>query len=292
VGLRENTDGSEGIETECKNPDCAGKTIKRIANWIEKNSILGIGDVVLEALSDQLGIETPADLYRLTVESLANLDMDNGKYGESRARMVYDNIQKTRRKMTLRQFLGSLSIRFLGRRRVEMIQEKCPGQMDTLADWQSDKLLTLNAGVDNMAPVILEDIRKHKALIEDLLKYIEIVNDDSNKNDGGNGMTTAKGNELSGKTFVFTGKILSTDAEGNRYTREMLHYKVMDHSGNVDTKIKASTEGNQYYLVQADPNSTSTKTMDAKKKGATIISETDFWTMINEQPGSGSAAVD
>jgi DNA ligase (NAD+) len=285
VGLRENTDGSEGIETECKNPDCAGKTIKRLANWIEKNNILGIGDVVLEAMNASLGIETPADLYRLTVESLANLDMDNGKYGESRARMVYDNIQKTR-KMTLRQFLGSLSIRFLGRRRVEMIQEKCPGQMDTLADWQSNKLLTLDAGVDNMAPVILEDIAKHKALIEDLLKYIEIVGSESNKKDGGNeDMRLAKGNQLIGKTFVFTGKILSTDAEGNRYTRDMLHHEVIEHSGKVDTKIKASTEGNQYYLVQADPNSTSTKTMDAKKKGATIISEEDFWTMIGGQPG-------
>lgn len=275
VGPKENTDGSDGIDIECKNPDCAGKTLQRIDNWISKNNILGIGETVLVKMSEQLEVKTPADLYRLTREQLADMELDNGVYGDARAKMVYENIQKTR-KMSLKQFLGSLSVRYLGRRRVEIIQEKCPGQMDTLADWQSTKLLSLDAGVDNMASTILEDIEKHRPLIDDLLQYIEITAEPKAE------APVVKGQELAGLVFVFTGKILRSDSAGKRFTREMMHQKVLEHGGKVDDKIKVSAVGMQYHLVQADPDSVSNKTQDAKKKNAIILSEAKFWEMIGE----------
>lgn len=277
VGPRENTDGSPGAETECKNAHCPGKATERVENWIVKNNILGIGDVVLDSMVKQLGVTSPADLYRLTVDQLSRLDIGNGEFGDSRAEMVYNNIQKTKQ-MPLRQFLGSLSIRFLGRRRVELIQEKCPGEMDALADWRSDKLRTLDAGVTNMVDTILADIAFYGPVIDDLLQYVQIVQESKVEAE-----VVAKGQELAGKTFVFTGKILRVDESGKRFTRDLMHQKVLEHGGAVDDKIKNSTPTNQYVLVQADVNSTSSKTQDAKKKGAQIVSEAAFWGMIGEE---------
>jgi hypothetical protein len=45
---------------ECRNPDCAKKSSGKINRWISSLDILGIGDVVLESMLDQIGLDDAA----------------------------------------------------------------------------------------------------------------------------------------------------------------------------------------------------------------------------------------
>ena len=272
------TKGKPGVEVECKNQSCPEKVVQKIENWTDKQNILYIGETVLRAMVKMFKMTSPADLYRVcckdNLATLSSMSIGSGVLGSNADRIV-EQVEKTRQ-MTLKQFLGGLSVRFLGRRRVELIQQALPGQMDTLDDWRSNKLLDLadQASIGTMAGPIVSDIMGHSDLIDDLLKYIEIVAPEQPK--------PKAGGVLAGKVFVFTGKIERVDAAGVRFTRDRLHQKVLDNGGAVDDKIKKSTESSEYHLVQADPSSTSSKTVDANKKGAKIVSESDFFKMIGE----------
>lgn len=258
VGPKQNVDGSPGTEIECKNPDCEGKSLKRIENWITKNNILGIGDTILAAMIEELDMRSPADLYRVIPEQISALIIGGNPYGDVRAKAIYNEIQKTR-KMTLENFLGSLSIRHLGRRRVELIREKVPGQMDSLADWRGDKLLTLDAGVTNIAPEILEDVKKHSSVIDDLLQYVEIVE--------GKPATEAAPVGLK-FSFVLTGTMSRP--------RSQIVADIIRAGHEVKDTITKGVD----YLVQADPSSVGSKSQKALKLGTKIISESRLMEML------------
>ena len=84
----------------------------------------------------------------------------NGKVrlGEKRADSCLAEVEKAR-KLTLGQFLGSLGIFGLGKRRITLIQKAIPGEMETIDDWLSGKLVKLSkaAGVPNMAERMQKD---------------------------------------------------------------------------------------------------------------------------------------
>jgi DNA ligase (NAD+) len=273
VGRHINTDGTEGADIECKNPACSEKVVQRIEQWIEKNRILGIGEKRLRQLVTTYNMKSPADLYKITEEQLGMV------VGEGNAANIYPQIQKSRN-ITLENFLGSLSVPFLGRGRIEDTRKKVPGQMDTLADWRSGKVLQVAdaASLGVMAPEIHKGIQELAPVIDDLLQFVTIGEKAEEP------APVAATDKLAGKCFVFTGKILRVDEAGQRFTRDMMHAKVLANGGTVDKKVKKSTTDKTYILVQADPNSTSSKTEDAQAKGVQIMSEADFWTLIGESP--------
>ncbi len=65
AGRRINTGGDEGVILACRNAACPKQSSGKINRWIGSLDILGIGDVVLESMLDQLQIEDAADLYTL-----------------------------------------------------------------------------------------------------------------------------------------------------------------------------------------------------------------------------------
>jgi DNA ligase (NAD+) len=262
AGRKENTDGSTTNNTYCLNPNCEEKAYRRILNWIGKHSILGIGEDTLRAAIHQHDLRTPADLYRLTQEQWSNLQLKKKVLGGSLAKKIVENINKTRR-MTLGDFLGGLSVGFLGRRRVEIIRERCPGQMDRLEDWRSDKLLELaeQAQVGNMAPTILKDIQGHSCLIDDLLTQIEIVPDAKPQ--------AVEGGKFSGKSFCFTGV---------RLKGELL--EKFRASGGTE---KDSVSKGLSFLVVKDKETTSNKAEKAKKLGIPILSLEELEQVLNDQ---------
>jgi DNA ligase (NAD+) len=267
-------DGSLGSDLICQNNECDGRATRKVKNWIDKTRILYIGDMLLPILYER-GITTPDKLYTLTVADLENIQTGAGILGNSNATKIIEQINKTR-SLPLNVILGSMSIKHLGRRRAQQIMEKCPGQFDTIEDWLSDKLITLDVGMEGMAPEIAADIQNKRELIEAILTHVKV----SSAVEVTSTPVVSNNINFIGKTFVFTGKIESVDEAGQRYTRERLQSIVLENGGKVDDKIKKSTPDNQYYLVQADPNSTSSKTEDAKKKGASIIGEQEFWQMV------------
>ncbi|MBK6295157.1 MAG: hypothetical protein IPF55_13395 [Rhodoferax sp.] len=162
---------------ECRNADCPKKSTGKIRRWIASLDILGIGDMVLESMIDRFALEDAGDLYTLRerADELANLVTNaerDIRLGERRALSILDAIDATR-SLTLSQFLGSLGLDHLGKRRVELMIKSAQGELDTLEAWRSGLLrdpdAAVQAGVPNIGGQIQDGIDSMAPVIDKLL---------------------------------------------------------------------------------------------------------------------------
>lgn len=283
VGRRTNTSGEEGVATVCLNPECPKKTVGKIKRWIKSLDIQGIGDSVREAMVDQLGVQDPSGLYTLRddEDALANLviNVDRGiKLGKKRATTILDEIEKART-LELEDFVGSLGVEGLGKRRVELMMQAAPGELDLLADWRSGKLRDLEfaarAGVPTLGESLQRRIDASSDVIDALLANGVVVKPGSSAQ----ALAEAEAKAASSKgTVAITGK-LPSGKKKNDYKQplEDAGYELVDKVGKELT-----------YLVLADPDSTSSKAVKARKYGVKLITEGELEGLI----GSSLVAAD
>jgi DNA ligase (NAD+) len=125
----------DGVMHFCKNEDCKGKLYRLLKSWVDKRGILHIGDELLTILYESYGVKEPADLYRLTEDELAVIPRGAGVVG-SNAKRIMAEIEKSK-ECPLGEFVGSLGIKFLGRRQAEIMTDQ---GVDTLK-----KFVTISA---------------------------------------------------------------------------------------------------------------------------------------------------
>ena len=274
VGRRINTGGEEGVILECRNAACPKKSSGKINRWISSLDILGIGDVVLESMLDKLKVEDAADLYTLKnrYTELANLATHaerDLKLGEKRATSILEAIE-AKRVLTLSQFLGSLGLEHLGKRRVEIMIRSAKGELDTLPDWRSGKLrearLAELAGAPNIAAPIQDGIDAMAMVIDKLLSNgVEIMPPQEDLH----GSDDTEASER--QTVCISGKLPSGKKKADYQDPLMTAgYELVDDV----TKYLG-------YLVLADPASTSSKAVKARKLGVSVISEEDLAILLS-----------
>lgn len=273
VGRRINTGGDEGVILECRNAACPKKSSGKINRWISSLDILGIGDVVLESMLDQLAIEDAADLYTLKdrFNELANLVTHaerDLKLGEKRTTSILEAIE-AKRVLSLSQFLGSLGLEHLGKRRVEIMIRAAEGQLDTLQDWRSGKLrdphLAEMAGAPNIAAPIQDGIDAMSQVIDKMLANgVEILPPQEDLH----GSIDSEGSTL--QTVCISGKLPSGKKKAD-YQAPLLAagYELVD---DVTKDLQ--------YLVLADAGSTSSKAVKARKLGVRVITEDELADLL------------
>jgi DNA ligase (NAD+) len=182
--------------------------------------------------------------------------------GEKRISKLLEEIEN-KRELTLSEFLSSLGIAGLGKRRVELVQEAMPGEFDLLTDWTENLKLVKYSdkiGLPNIAQNLYAELNKLKPLIEKFLKAgVKIISTKhSIKNiKNAHGLVCITGSLSKGKSY-YAEKI--TDA-GFNYT-------------NTFTK-------NITILVTNDLDSNTTKMQKAKKYGMQVITEKELITLLN-----------
>jgi NAD-dependent DNA ligase len=189
----------------------------------------------------------------------------------------------------LHEFMGSIGINFLGRRQAEILIGQGIDTVEKFLDLTVEQLCGMDgfkkakiqecdedgdvvgetdAPVSTKATGIVEGIRKALPLIEELRKQVRIVAAKEPE-------IPKTGGKLSGLTFCFTGAI-EREENGKRFTRKMMWDVVRANGGAPSEDVEKSVT----YLVQADPDSTSSKTKKATKLGVKVLSEADFWKMV------------
>ena len=272
VGRRKNTGGDEGAIIECQNEDCPKKSTGKIKRWINSVDIQGIGESVLMALVEQLELEDAADLYLLRnkKEALAELIINQEKdirLGEKRALAILEGVE-ARRSLTLPEFLGSLGIDRLGKRRVELMRQAVPGELETLEHWRSGKLrqaeFAERAGVPNTGAAIQDGLDAMSALIERMLAAGVVVVESP---------AVAIPSDSSGaplKTVCISGKLPSGKKKSDYAAPlEAAGFRLVD-----------AVEAGLDFLVLAEPSSTSSKAQKARKLNVTLISEEDLERLL------------
>lgn len=250
--------GKVGAVLYCTDPsNCPDVLYGKIDRFIGSSKtgvgILGIGSSTLRSLITNGLVKDAADLYKLRINDIKDITIndDNNrpiKLGISRAKMIINNIND-KRTLPLHVFLGSLGIELLGKRRVELLQKKSNGVLDTIGDWlniQSLNTINIDGLGDTIREAIINGIENNSGLIEKFIANGVIIGSQS---------TVKSSGILSGYSFCFTG------------TRECV-----DEVKNLGGEIKSGVSNGLSFLVQKDPLSRSNKSIKAEQYGTKIIS--------------------
>lgn len=242
--------------------DCPDLSFQRIRNWVNKTNIKQLGDNTLMAMIESGMVKDIDNLYSLNEDELSKLSIGNGVIG-SNAIKILSEIDKTRN-LTIDMFIGSMSIKFLGRSRAKLLIEYGFDNVEFYLNSKPNSFANLNCSDTGtysleVSNEIWNSIQKRKEILLKMSKIInlsaeqqKVVNSDS---------------PISGKTFCFSGIRIKGDQK----------YKFEDLGGIEKSGVSAGLD----YLVLKDVNSTSNKAIKARSLGTKIISIEDFEGMLN-----------
>ena len=259
-------DGETGFKGEifqCLNDDCDGKSFNRILRFIGSMEIDDIGETTLLKIVDDGLVKGPADLYKLTIDQLMNLE----RLGESSATKIVNNIQASR-KQPLWRVLAGLMIRGLGNTTSKQIAEVYPTLLEFSVKATPDDLKKL----DKVGDIVADNIcrGKNRGPMQDIINALI---------DEGIGMTVEVKpaqiqGPLTGMSFCLTG---SPELDGQKAKKAIVEKMITDAGGTIASMSKGLT-----YLV-AGPDSIaegSNKLEKAKKQGTKVITADELKDMI------------
>ena len=245
------------VAYRCVNVSCPARMRESILHYAGRHAmnIDGLGEKIVEQLLLSGLVKDYADLYKLDVPTLANLE----RMGEKSAENLVGEIQASK-KNSLDRLIYAIGIPFVGERTAQLLASHF-GSMDKIADASAEELME----VGEVGPKIAEGVREffsesaNRKLI-DRLKHANLNMKAERK-----APISAK---FAGKTFVFTGTL------ANR-TREEAEALVASHGGKAGGSVSKKTS---YVVVGTDPGSKFDK---AKSLGVPILTESQFEHLLS-----------
>ena len=218
-------------------------------------NIDGLGDKLVEQLVDANIVRTPADLYRLGLLALIDLE----RMGERSAVNLLAAIEHSKQ-TTLARFIFALGIRNVGETTAKDLAQHY-GSLDKLLAADEAGLLQVRDVGPVVAHSIVDFLREpHNREVIEQLRACGVVWQEHE-------MRVATGLPLSGKTFVLTGTLPSLSRDEAKEKLEALGAKV---SGSVSKKT-------DYVLAGTEAGS---KLDKARELGVTILDEAQFMALL------------
>jgi DNA ligase (NAD+) len=245
----------EGTRLYCPNRECPKKAFHRLEKWLSVLNIMEFGPALLKRLFDSGRVVSIADLYTLEPEELASYE----RMGSTSANKVLQNL-RSRNTVSLADFIAGFDIEGIG---VLMVEKAAAAGFDTLEKLRSSTPEVL-AGIDGFggitARVLSEGLVELAAAMDRVLatRALSIQAAD------------ASAGPLSGKSFCFTGELLSMK-------RSMAEARVKNLGGST----RASVAKGLSYLVTNDPKSGSGKNRKARELGIPVIGEEEFLAILD-----------
>lgn len=250
----------EGSRLYCPNRQCSKRVLHQLLKFVQVVDIRDLGESLITQLFNDARLKKISDIYSLQVDELVPYFLnEESMEAEKRslgAEKVYKSIQ-AHKEMSLPVFLAGFDIEGFG----ETLAEKLVGAgyttLDKLLAATEDKIADVYGFADIMAHTIVQGLK------ENADEMRQLVN---------NGIITIKstqGGKLSGKSFCFTGELVTM----KRQDAEQL---VKQHGGT----CKSSVTKDLTYLVTNDTTSGSSKNVKAASLGIPVITEEQFLGLI------------
>ncbi len=245
------------VDHRCVNANCPAKLRETILHFASRHvmNIEGMGDALVNQLTDRGLVKNVADIYKLTKADLLALE----RMGDKSAQNVLDEIEASK-KLPLERVIFGLGIRFVGERTAQFLAEHF-GSMDALLNAGEEELQQVNEVGPRIARSIVEFFQepKNRALIGQLERLgLTLV-----------GERKQRGTRLAGKTFVLTGTLA-------HFTRDQAKKMIEDAGGRVASSVSRKTD---YVVAGADAGS---KLDKAKDLGVNVISEKEMEDLVRE----------
>ena len=221
--------------------------------------IEGLGDKLIEQLVGHDIVHTPADLYRLTLPVLVNLE----RMAEKSASNLLAAIENSKH-TTLARFIYALGIRTVGETTAKDLARHF-GSLERLGLAEEAALLQ----VADVGPVVAQCLRQFFAEAHNL-EVIAKLREAGVTWAEGEPQTSAAGGLLTGKVFVLTGSLPSL-------SRETAKAMIEAKGGKVSGSVSKRTD---YVVAGADAG---TKLDKARELQLNIIDEAQLRLLLGEQ---------
>ena len=235
----------------CVNANCPAKLQGTILHFASRHvmDIDGLGESLVNQLTERGLVKNVADLYRLTKDDLLLLD----RMGEKSADNVLREIEASK-KLSLERVIYGLGIRFVGERTAQFLAEHF-GSLDAIMNASAEELEEVNEVGPRIAVSIVEFFadEHNRKLVGDLRKAGLTFT----------GQKKEKGTKLAGKTFVLTGTL-------TRHTRDEAKKMIEDAGGRISGSVSKKTD---YVVAGADAGS---KLDKARELGVSVIDEEEM----------------
>lgn len=240
----------------CTNTDCPAQLMRHLIHFVGRDAmdIDGLGPAVLEQLVNEGLVKSPADLYRLKIDDVSNLE----RMAEKSANNLISAVEKSKEN-ELYRLVFALGIRNIGLKAAKLLCENFP----TIDDIMNAKAADFET-IDGFGKVMALSIENYfaldgtKELISDLKSLGLKMKSTAPKSSGG---------IFSGKTFVLTGTLPTMKrSEASKIIEE--------NGGKTSSSVSKKTS---YVLAGEEAGSKLTK---AQSLGITIITEDEFKAML------------
>lgn len=241
----------------CVNANCPAKLQGTILHFASRHvmDIDGLGEVLVNQLTERGLVKNVADLYKLTKDDLLQLE----RMGEKSAENVLAEIEASK-KLPLERVIYGLGIRFVGERTAQFLAEHF-GSLDAIMKASAEELEEVNEVGPRIAESIVEFFgdEHNRKLVGDLRKAGLTFT----------GQKKEKGTKLAGKTFVLTGTLA-------RHTRDEAKEMIEDAGGRVSGSVSKKTD---YVVAGSDAGS---KLDKARELGVSVIGEEELEGLVSE----------
>ena len=219
-------------------------------------NIDGLGEQLIEQLVDKSLVNTPADLYRLSLEDIAGLE----RMASKSAQNLLDALDASR-KTTFARFLYALGIRHVGEATARALADHFKS-LERLAEAEADELVE----VEDVGMVVAASVREFFSSADNLELLLQLkaggITWDETQADTG----TAQ--PLLGMTFVLTGTL-------QKMGRDEAAGKIRALGGKVASSVSKKTT---YLVAGQAPGS---KVLQAQRLGVIILEEENFYELMN-----------
>ena len=232
----------------CENPECSSEHFSKTSKWLSVNDVKGFG---------------PAFLKKYSVKNLTDLydeDFRQAVIEEEGVNAVkgFSDLDKKTLTIPLARFIAGYDIDGIG---VEIAQSLVTAGVtfDTLFNLTVEDLTAIPGWGATRADVFLNGLRKNEKDMKELAKILKIQEP-----------VKSESSSISGMHVCVTGKL-------EKLSRKDIEKLIKSKGANFDTSVTSNTN----ILVTNDATSGSSKLNNARKYGTKIISEEEFYELLN-----------
>ncbi len=248
---------TDGAFLRCTGVECPAQLVRNISHFTSRDAmdIEGLGSAIVEALVEKRLIQSPADIYSLTLEDIKSL----WKSGETAAKKLLSAIENSK-KQDLSRLIYALGIRQVGAKTGKVLAAHF-GSLDALMAASAQELTAVpDVGAVTAQSIATWFSQPQSRHMVALLREAG-VNFQSTQ--------TVSDNRFAGKTFVLTGAL-------QMFTREEASEIIERFGGKAAGSVSKKTS---FVVVGENAGS---KERKARELGIPILTEEEFSVMIAE----------
>ncbi len=245
----------DGAAVRCTGAECPAQLSRNIAHFVSRDAmdIDGLGDAIVEQLIQSGHIQSPADLYYLSLDQLSTL----WKKGDKAPKKLLASIEASKEN-DLSKLIYALGIRQVGAKAGKVLAQSF-GTLDALMEADEERLTQVPDVGAITARSIVSWFRSEQSrhMIERLraagvnfASKVEITD-----------------RRFEGKTFVLTGAL-------TRFTREEAEEKIELFGGKASGSVSKKTS----YVVAGE--AAGSKLRKATELGIPVLNEEEFLEML------------